>query len=348
MKKKFFLSSGRKIFKRPLIILSILFLCVFTPVKAAQEVATSDLKIEIIKIKDSGASPFWSPDGKEIVYVDEGGLFVISSSGSGEERKIVSGNVIEPRWSPDGKYIAYVNRKGLNIISPYKSGQPNLIYPDNDVQMPVWSPDSKWITFYLSALKGEEGSGVLAVNIETLKSRQLSYTGINPCFSGDGKSVLYFTDDEKSKGFGQLISADLYSTDSKKLAPIGGVCMNFNLEGSFLAFAPKKKDGTSLGIYIASPFVDFKYDELPKLSDDGYFPSFSFDGKWVSFFKYDPKVKKTKIYITPLSYESPLPRGGELIDVAYGIYPRWAFNKKALVYEMLGVRGGIYVAKILD
>lgn len=335
--------SKHRIFILLLAFILIPFLCVFAPVKAAQEVKTSDLKIEIIKIKDSGTLPFWSPDGKEIVFVDKSGLFVISSSGSREERKIVSGQVRVPRWSPDGKYIAFVDRKGLKIISP-QGRETKLIYPDNNVLMPVWSQDSKWITFYLSELQGEEGSGVFAVNIETLESKQLSYTGINPSWSENGESVFYFNDSQ-SEGFGQLFLADLNSEDVKKLAPIGGICMNFNPQGNLLAFAPKRKDGSSLGIYLASPY---KNDEPVKLSDDGYFPSFSYDNKWISFFKYDPQIKNTKIYITSFSYESHRPAGSELIEIGNGIYPRWAFNKKELVYEILGVRGGIYVAKILD
>lgn len=361
MQKTFFFSSGRRIFLLCLFVLPSLFLCVHVLSSSAQERFPSDeLKIEIIKIKDSGASPFWSPDGKEIVYVDKGGLFVISSSGVGKERKIVNGPVRLPRWSPDGKYIAYVDRKGLEIISPHAPAQPRLVYPDNKVQMPMWSPDSKWITFYLSELQGDQGSGVYAVNITTLKSTQLSYTGINPCWGNNGKSVFYFTplekkphpglltgftDDNKDRGFGQLFLADLDNSDTKKLTPIGGVCMNFNLDGNFLAFAPKRNDGTSLGIYLASPFKD---DEPVKLSDDGYFPSFSFDDRLVSFFKFDQKANNTRIYITRLNYKSDLPTGGELIEVGKGIYPRWAFNKKELVYEMMGVNGGIYVAKISE
>lgn len=313
-------------------LVGILFLfSVHAPLNA------TDLKMEIIKIKDSGTQPFWSPDGKEIVFIDEGGLFIISVVDSVKERKIANGYIRTPRWSPDGKYIAYVDRDGIKIISPW-SGQAKLIYPDNKVQMPMWSPDSKWITFYLSELQGEEGSGVFAVNVESLKTKQLSYRGINPCWSGDGKSVFYFIDNAQPEGFGELFLTDLDNSEVKKLASIGGVCMNFNSEGSLLAFAPKRKDGTSLGIYLASPF---KHDEPIKLSDDGYFPSFSFNGRWVSFFKYDPQIKNTKVYITSL-------KGGELIEIGNGIYPRWSPNKRELVYEMLGVKGGIYVAKLSD
>ena len=323
----------QKRFSLFLVVLLIVFQPVYTPAIA------SDLKIEIIQIKDSGSSPFWSPNGKEIVYIDKDGLYTVSAYAHNKGRKIVSGPVRFPRWSPDGKYIAYVDRDGLKIISSYVSGQSKLTYPDNKVQMPVWSPDSKWITFYLSDLQGEEGSGVFAVNIDTLQSKQLSYTGINPGWGSDGKSVFYFTDNDKSQGFGQLFLANLDNIGVRKLAPIGAVCMNFNPQGSLLAFAPKREDGTSLGIYLASPFK--KDDEPIKLSDDGYFPSFSFDGNWMSFFKYDSQIKDTKIYITP-------PTGGELIEIGNGIYPRWSPNKNELVYEMLGVKGGIYVAKISD
>jgi Tol biopolymer transport system component len=329
-KEKFYMKRGCFSFAFILSLLLIIF--IYSPTKA------SELKIKIIKIKDSGFSPFWSPDGKEIVYVDKGGLFVVPSDSSEKERKIINGRVRTPRWSPDGKYIAYIDRQGLKILSPSGLGQPKLIYPDNNVQRPVWSPDSKWIAFYLSELEGEEGSGVFVVNIKTLKSKQLSYRGINPFWSGDGKSVFYFIYTDKDQGLGRIVLADLNGTITKELTFIGGLCMDFTPKGNLLTFAPNRKDGTSVGVYLASLFKD---NEPIKLSDDGYFPNFSFDGKWVAFFKYEPQFKKTKIYITPST-------GGELIEIGHGIYPRWAFNKAALVYEMLGVRGGIYVAEISD
>ncbi|MBI5195453.1 MAG: PD40 domain-containing protein [Nitrospirae bacterium] len=318
-----------------IVISHLTFLIIFTFFNYLLAEA-ADLKIEIMQIKDSGSSPFWSPDGKEIAFVDKGGLFIISADGSNKNRKIVNGILRVPRWSPDGEYISYVDREGLKIISP-QGKHIKLIYPDNHVQMPIWSPDSKWIVFYLSELQGEKSSGVFTVNIETFQSKQLSYSGINPCWTGDGKSVFYFTDD-KTQDSGQLFLADLNNNSIQKIAPMGGVCMNFNPERTLLAFASKRTDGTSRGIYLAPPLQN----ETPiKLSDDGYFPSFSPDSKWVSFFRYEPNIKNTKIYITPS-------KGGELIEIGNGIYPRWAFNKTALVYEMLSVKGGIYVARISE
>ncbi len=320
----------QKRFSLFLAVLLTVFQSIYTPVRA------SSLKIEIVQIKDSGSSPFWSPDGKEIVYIDKDGLYIVSAYIPDNGRKIVSGPVRLPRWSPDGKYIAYVNREGLKIISP-DAGHPKLIYPDNNVQMPAWSPDSKWIAFYLSDLQGEEGSGVFAVNIDTLQLKQLNYSGINPFWSGDGKFVFYFGVDKRQR-FGQLFLTDLNSSTTRKLAPIGAVCMNFNAKGDLLVFAPKKEDGTALGVHIASPFDNAS----PKrLTDDGYFPSFSHDDKWISFFKYDPNTKKIKIYIAPIT-------GGEIIEVGNGIYPRWSPKTKELVYEMSGVNGGIYVAEISE
>jgi hypothetical protein len=57
---------------------------------------------------------------------------------------------------------------------------------------------------------------------------------------------------------------------------------------------------------------------------------------------------KTKIYITEIDYTHDIPVQGQLLEVGNGIYSRWAFNKKELVYETKGVRGGIYVARILE
>ncbi len=55
------------VIKKLSLLLVILVFVIHQPLH--EPVRAADLKIEIVQIKDSGSSPFWSPDGKEIVYV---------------------------------------------------------------------------------------------------------------------------------------------------------------------------------------------------------------------------------------------------------------------------------------
>jgi Tol biopolymer transport system component len=107
--------------------------------------------------------PRWSPDGKQIVYVDiQAGrswkTFLISAQG-GTPQDLLGGKeaVVDPTWSPDGRRICF----GL---SPYSDAGSKKIYvvdlsskqistvPGSDsLYSPRWSPDGR----HLAALSSD-------------------------------------------------------------------------------------------------------------------------------------------------------------------------------------------------
>ena len=99
--------------------------------------------------------PAFSPDGTQIAFRstrDGGGIYIVSSLGGGEPRRIASGGG-RPRFSPDGTEILFDNpsptvRRAytVNIVTP--GAQRNQLAPEfSYVQMPVWSPDGRNILF---------------------------------------------------------------------------------------------------------------------------------------------------------------------------------------------------------
>jgi dipeptidyl aminopeptidase/acylaminoacyl peptidase len=56
-----------------------------------------------------GVGPRWSPDGREIAFMDRGQVFVVPSGG-GARRQLthLTGFLTGPRWSPDGRMIAFL------------------------------------------------------------------------------------------------------------------------------------------------------------------------------------------------------------------------------------------------
>ncbi len=100
---------------------------------------------------------FWSPDGKYIVYVDQGmedsEIYIANADGS-DPRPLTDNDSNEayPRWSPDGQWILFQSDRDavwrLYRMRPDGSDVQRVSVPvmGQDV-MGAWSPDGKYVVF---------------------------------------------------------------------------------------------------------------------------------------------------------------------------------------------------------
>ena len=153
-----------------------------------------------------GASPAWSPDGREIYFISNSNgpqdIYVRAADGSGEPREVVK---FEKRVlgalllavSPDGKYLAYSAivdpPRGTDIYTVALSGerkpQPFLNTLANETA-PTFSPDGKWLAYE------SNGSGRNEVYITPFPGggaqNQVSTNGgERPLWRRDGKEIYY-------------------------------------------------------------------------------------------------------------------------------------------------------------
>jgi Tol biopolymer transport system component len=104
-----------------------------------------------------GVEPSWSPDGKKLVFQNNG--LWIADITSGVVSVLPTPTTMEnrwrvkPAWSPDGEWIAFNNENGtlgdIYLIKPDGTDLRRLTYTadiSRDGNL-VWSPDSKAIAF---------------------------------------------------------------------------------------------------------------------------------------------------------------------------------------------------------
>ena len=112
-------------------------------------------------------APAWSPDGREIAYVRDGHIRLVSALG-GSDRQITDLQVMLPAvWSPDGRYLAAgdgrepagASSAGRSIyLIPVQGGVPRALTrprPRARHQSPAFSPDGRRLAF----ISCDEGGG---------------------------------------------------------------------------------------------------------------------------------------------------------------------------------------------
>jgi TolB protein len=105
--------------------------------------------------KSAKASPSWSPDGSQIVYVSgETGkpqLFTVSRAGGGASSLGLPGSEnVSPDWGPNG-VIAFCLRQGgryqIAVTDPRVRGSLRVISPEDgfDYEEPSWAPNGRHV-----------------------------------------------------------------------------------------------------------------------------------------------------------------------------------------------------------
>lgn len=92
----------------------------------------------------------WSPDGKQIAYMNNGSIFIMNSDGS-SKKDVSHGKVrdSEPAWSPDGQWIAFTrtpkNSRTMDIwiMKSDGTGQRQITFNEGTTTSycPQWSQE---------------------------------------------------------------------------------------------------------------------------------------------------------------------------------------------------------------
>jgi Tol biopolymer transport system component len=167
--------------------------------------------------------PTWSPDGRQIAYIDgesvpssqpsrPGGLFVMDANGE-NGRRLTRGDDTDPAWSPDGRAIAFAHCH--YVVSPpscsldiyvvnASGGVPRRLTRTAGVfeAAPSWSPDGSRIAFArwtIADLLLDGAAGIYVMNRdgsgERLVLEHKNFTGglYSLAWSPDGRTLAFET-----------------------------------------------------------------------------------------------------------------------------------------------------------
>jgi Tol biopolymer transport system component len=230
--------------------------------------------------------PFWSPDGKTIVYsITEmgrdslkSGLWMIPAEG-GEPHHFTTPLCEHPNWSPDGHYIIFDADTGdaVRLISSTGGHHVRVVPASIPIYKggnPIWSPDASRFAF-------KEGPRLWVADIasgefKTIFTRE-GTRAIPCCWSRDGSYIIVWVLDNKSR-----------MSHHWKISTAGGEpeqltfkdstryrYMDQSPDGTLLVYASSESGNLDLWVMFSEGGEPIqltyhpRYDDTPRWSPDG-------------------------------------------------------------------------------
>ena len=212
-------------------------------------------------IKGNMHSPYWSPDGRQVVYekVDFTPRPQNLPLYSWDTKYDYRYTDVFPNFSKDGKLVVTDKDfdSGISIMDPDGSNKKKVFTPtDGNVAfMPTWSPDGQWIAFgYGGFLQSRKTSPakIMLIRRDGTGLKALTEGMPNagfPSFSPDGKRIVYRSWGAENDGL-RILNLDdnsvkILTTDYDNL-PF------WSPDGSLISFT-RKHDGNNFDIYTIRP-----------------------------------------------------------------------------------------------
>jgi len=164
--------------------------------------------------------PLWTPDGKNVAYLDysdTSGISIKPADGSKAAESLTppaDTPVFPESFSPDGRTVAYTRIGQTADIYLVSAGEEARLF-EKDATGPVFSPDGRWIAYSSPPASGYSRVYVRPVQGEG-KWQVSSGQGNYPRWSGNGRNLFFINLDTPQR---PLMVVDVDGGDTFRVGP---------------------------------------------------------------------------------------------------------------------------------
>jgi Tol biopolymer transport system component len=280
--------------------------------------------------RDSGPPerrPLWSPDGTQILFDTDVGLFLMPALGG--QPRLIALDAGWGAWSPDGNQVAFVRsperfaiteRLDSIFVTPLNGGPSRSIALVPNPHSLAWSPDGRWIALvngnalFAGGVThfGNKGPSAIvlvpAAGGEPVRVTDKTALNTSPVWSPDAHRLLFVSDRDGSRDVYVVGIGNSGAPTGKPLRLTTGLnahSISLSADGTRLAYSvyTARANVWSIPIPTDGPVSVDRATQITTGNQSVEQASASPDGRWL-YFDSDRSGKST-IYRMPLAGGEP-------------------------------------------